>query len=196
MPAHDTVLFCPFCGDGFEGVTHCPDHELPLVPWQQLPRAKRSDPPDVDLAWFSPRLGRGWLATSAVLGSIAFACMPLGHAQGSAKMGGTMLQLALHGAHKLWLVPAAAITLLLMLYRRRSPQALRAARLAALFTALIAPIAVLWTWSGVREAVTALAQRNGETLVPALASGGYLVLLATLPALWGAFRLGGTQPDS
>jgi hypothetical protein len=83
-----------------------------------------------------------------------------------------------------------------MLYRRRSPQALRAARVAALFTVLIAPVAVLWTWSGVREAVAALAQRNGETIVPALGTGAYLVLLASLPGLWGAFRLGGSQPDS
>jgi hypothetical protein len=193
MPANDTVLFCPFCGDGFEGVTHCPDHELPLVPWQQLPRAKRSDPPDVDLAWFSPRLGRGWLASSALLGLIAFACLPLAHARGSAQMGGTILQLALHGAHKLWLVPAAAITLLLMLYRRRSPQALRSARLAALFTSLIAPSAVLWTWFGVREAIVLLSARTGEQLTPALSSGSYLVFIATIPAVIASLRLGGSS---
>jgi hypothetical protein len=193
MPGNDTVLFCPFCGDGFEGLTHCPDHELPLVPWQQLPRAKRADPPDVDLAWTSPRLGRGWLASSALLGLIAFACLPLGHARGSAQMGGTMLQLALHGAHKLWLVPAAAITLLLMLYRRRSPRALRAARVAALFTTLVAPVAVLWTWSGVREAVAELAQRNGETIVPALSSGSYLVFIAAIAGVIASLRLGGSS---
>jgi hypothetical protein len=194
MASRDSVLFCPFCGDGFEGLSHCPDHELPLVPWQQLPRAKRSDPPDIDLAWHSPRLGRGWLASDALLTWIAFASLPLGHALGSASMGGTMLQLALHGAHKLWLVPAASTTLLLMLRRRRSPQALRAARIAALFTVLIAPLCVLWTWYGVREAVAVLAQRNGQALVPVLGSGAYLVLLATLPGLLGALRLGGPHP--
>jgi hypothetical protein len=191
MTAGDTVLFCPFCGDGFEGVSHCPDHELALVPWQDLPRAKRSDPLHVDLAWYSPRLGRGWLAGSALLTLVAFASLPLGHTEGSANMGGTILQLALHGAHRLWLVPAASITLLLVLFRRRSPQSMRAARIAALFTVLIAPASVLWTWPSVREAVAAYAQRTGQSLAPVLASGAYLIVLATLPGLFGALRLGG-----
>ena len=26
-----SVLFCPFCEESFEGLTHCPEHELELV---------------------------------------------------------------------------------------------------------------------------------------------------------------------
>jgi hypothetical protein len=195
MPASETVLFCPFCGDGFEGQTQCPDHELPLVPWQQLPRAKRSDPPELDLAWRSPRLGRGWLALSSLALLFAFALLPLGRVSGAANMGGSMLQLALHGAHKLWLVPAASLTLIALLYRRRSPRAMRAARLAALFTVMVAPLTVLWAWSSTLAAVALLAERSGQELVPALASGGYTVLLATIPGLIGALRLGGTARE-
>jgi hypothetical protein len=191
MPARDTVLFCPFCGDGFEGQTLCPDHELPLVPWQQLPRAKHADRPAVDLGWRSPRLGRAWLAVNSVLLLIAFAALPLGRVSGAVNMGGSMFQLALLGAHKLWLVPAAALTLLALLYRRRSPRAMRAARVAALFTVVVPPVTVLWSWSSTLAAVALLAERNGQVLTPSLASGGYTVLLATIPGLLGALRLGG-----
>jgi len=192
MPERETVLFCPFCGDGFEGQTLCPDHELPLVPWQQLPRAKHGDPPEVDLAWHSPRLGRAWLALCSLALLIAFAALPLGRVSGGASMGGSMLQLALHGGHKLWLVPAASVTLIALLYRRRSPRAMRAARLAALFTVVVAPLSVLWAWSSTLAAVALLAERSGQQLSPALASGGYTVLLATIPGLIGALRFGGS----
>jgi hypothetical protein len=195
MTAHETVLFCPFCGDGFEGQTLCPDHELALVPWQELPRAKQSDPPELDLARHSLRLGRGWLALASLAMLFGFAALPLGRVSGAASMGGTMLQLALHGAHKLWLVPAASLTLIALLYRRRSPRAMRAARLAALFTVLVAPLAVLWAWSNTLAAVALLAERTGQPLLPTLASGGYTVLLATIPALIGALRLGGSAHE-
>jgi hypothetical protein len=195
MPARETVLFCPFCGDGFEGQTLCPDHELPLVPWQQLPRAKRSDPPTANLGWRSPRLGRGWLAGNSTLLLIAFMALPLGRVSGGANMGGSMLQLALLGAHKLWLVPAAALTLLALLYRRRSPRAMRAARIAALFTVIVPPLTIVWAWSSTLAAVALLAERTGQALHPSLASGGYTVLLATVPGLIGALRLGGRTKD-
>jgi hypothetical protein len=195
MTARETVLFCPFCGDGFEGQTLCPDHELALVPWQQLPNAKRADPPEVDLAGHSLRLGRGWLALSSLLLFVAFAALPLGRVSGAASMGGSMLTLALHGAHKLWLVPAASATLIALLYRRRSPRSMRAARLAALFTVLVAPLSVLWAWSGTLAAIALLAERTGQALQPAFASGGYLVLLATIPGVIGALRLGGLPGD-
>ena len=190
MPERDTVLFCPFCGDAFEGQTHCPEHELPLVPWQQLPRAKRSDPPEVELPWASPRLGRAWLAASAALSSLAFAALPFGRVRGGTSMGGTMLQLAIAGAHKLWLVPAASAILLALLYRRRSPRAMQGARVAAAFTVLVAPVAALWTWTTTLAAIELLAERTGETLLPELAIGGYAVLLAAVPGLIGAARFG------
>jgi hypothetical protein len=196
MPAHDTVLFCPFCGDGFEGLTQCPDHELALVPWQELPKAKRSDPPELDLAWHSPRLGRAWLALSSLFMLGGFASLPLGRVTGaSGSMGGSMLQLALHGAHKLWLVPAASAVLLALLYRRRSPRAMRAARVAAAFTAMVPSFALVWAWSSTLEAVALLAERSGEVLVPELASGAYTILLATIPGLIGALRFGGSGRD-
>ena len=190
MPARETVLFCPFCGDAFEGQTLCPEHELALVPWQQLPRAKQADPPEVALPWFSPRLGRAWLAAASALGVLAFVALPLGRVTG-ANMGGTLLQLALHGAHKLWLVPAASMTLLALLHRRRSPREMRAARVAALFTVAVAPAATLWAWSTTRTAVELLAARTGQPLAPELAIGGYTVLLALIPGLVGALTLGG-----
>lgn len=192
MAPQETVLFCPFCGDGFEGQTHCPEHELALVPWQALPRAKRSDPPLVELPWYSPRLGRGLLAASAALTSVAFVLLPLGRVTGgTATMGGAMLLLALHGAHKLWLLPAAAAVLFALLSRRRTPVAMRAARAAALFTVMIPPVGLWWAWAGVRDAVTALAARTGEPLQLSLGSGAYAIAVALVPGVIGALRLGG-----
>ena len=31
-----SVLFCPFCEESFEGLTHCPEHELELVGFDKL----------------------------------------------------------------------------------------------------------------------------------------------------------------
>ena len=36
------VLFCPFCRESFEGETHCPEHELALVPFDRLEGATNS----------------------------------------------------------------------------------------------------------------------------------------------------------
>ena len=95
-----SVLFCPFCAESFEALERCPDHDLPLVPWQALPRSKPPLRDDEPVARFSPRHGRGvWMATAA-LTLLAFVLLPLGHVQGDARYGGSMLALALHGAHR------------------------------------------------------------------------------------------------
>ncbi|HVZ36050.1 MAG TPA: hypothetical protein VG963_26665, partial [Polyangiaceae bacterium] len=69
MAAHQ-VLFCPFCRECFEDSSTCPEHELRLVPFDQLtpdPEAREDEgdaaPPtnaeEAHLAPFDPRFGRG-----------------------------------------------------------------------------------------------------------------------------------------
>src|ERR1700741_1529616 len=106
--ATDQVLFCPFCREAFEGDQRCPEHELDLVTWAELPRAVPQLTDDYALPWPSLRLGRGWVAGGAAVALFAFVALPLAGVDGALRMGGTMLMLAVASTPKLWLVPAAA----------------------------------------------------------------------------------------
>jgi hypothetical protein len=189
----DTVLFCPFCGEAFEGPTHCPEHELTLVPWAALPKIEPPAGEHEPLPWHSPRGGRAWVATGAALILLAFAALPLARVGGALHMGGSMLRLALAGTPRLWLVPAAAWAELLILYRRRTPRSMRGARLAAILIAGVPALAVLSTWLAARQAVALLAERTRAQLFLHIGAGAYAIWLATLPLLFGAARLG--APD-
>ncbi|MFI5306896.1 MAG: hypothetical protein ACHQ53_06080 [Polyangiales bacterium] len=186
----DELRFCPFCGEAFEGHTHCPEHELELLPWAALARAERVVSEHETLAWFSPRLGRGWVAAGAVLFLLAFVALPLGRVHGSVEMGGSMLRLALAGTPRLWLVPAAAWAVLMILYRRRTPRAMRAARLAVLLVGGVPAFAAISTWLSSRHAVALLASRTGQELRLELGAGVYLIGIATLTLLVAGMRLG------
>jgi hypothetical protein len=186
----DDVLFCPFCGEAFEGETRCPAHELLLVPWSALPRRERALPEDEKLPWSSPRLGRGYVAFGAGLALLAFAALPLARVEGALPMGGSMLVLALGGTPKLWLVPAAAWAELAILYRRRSPAAMRSARLAVALVACVPVFACAWTWVGADAAVSLLAERTGQELHMHPGLGAYAMMLAAAAMFAGAVRLG------
>jgi hypothetical protein len=196
LPApRGSVLFCPFCGESFEDAARCPDHDLALVAWHELPAQQRA-PLDQDepVARSSPRHGRGLLFGAALLTLLAFALLPLGHVEGDARYGGSLGSLAAHGAHRLWLVPAAALALLATVLRRRTRASLRAARLALLVLTSVPPLAVSWAYAGSREAVALLAERSGRALALAPGAGLYAVWLCALLALWALWRLTGYSP--
>jgi hypothetical protein len=88
------------------------------------------------------------------------------------------------------LIPAAASAELAILRRRTAPLSMRRARLAVAFLALVPGVALWWTWSGVRDAVALLAERDGADLPLALASGSYAVAVACGLLLFGSVRLG------
>lgn len=185
-----SVLFCPFCGESFEDATRCPDHDLPLVPWQALPSARPVAPDhDEPVARFSPRHGRGLLLAGSALTLIAFAFLPLGHVQGDARYGGSLLSLALHGAHRLWLVPMGALACGATVLRRRTPGRLRAAAVALLLLASVPPLGASWAFAGSRDAVATLAAQRGEALTLVPGAGLWAVWLLTLPALYASLRL-------
>jgi hypothetical protein len=183
------VLFCPFCGESFEGATRCPDHDLPLVPWHALPSSRPAAPqPDEPVARWSPQHGRGLLMASAALTLLAFALLPLGHVQGDPRYGGSMLSLAAHGAHRLWLLPAGALALLASTLRRRTLRELYAARLALVVLALVPPLSAGWAFEGSRQAVALLSEQSGGGLSLVPGSGLIATCLAALPALYAALR--------
>ncbi len=139
-PKQHEILFCPYCRDGFEGVAECPEHELTLVPIDRLPRAAATAPTEV--AFFAdPRLGRGPVLFGAALVLIG-TLGPFVRARG---IDASALEVAIDGAHNLWLTPAAALACLWVLWVRRSGPAMRGARLAVLGLALAGALPLVYT---------------------------------------------------
>ncbi|MEM9862721.1 MAG: hypothetical protein AAF938_13955, partial [Myxococcota bacterium] len=62
-------LFCPFCGESFEGRSTCPEHDIPLVDFEELQRTRAVAPPNEHeaLPAHSLALGRGFVAVGALL---------------------------------------------------------------------------------------------------------------------------------
>jgi hypothetical protein len=189
-----SVLFCPFCRESFEGERVCPEHELSLVPWSDLPKPARKD--DEPLARWSPALGRGALFVGALGTLLSFATLPLASTEGTLRMGGSMLKLALLGSPKLWLVTAGALTQLAVLLRRRTPFELRRARIAVLFAALVPPLAGAWAFQTAQVVTAQLAAREGEQIVVRLDLGGYALIVCAVLSCVAALRLGGPAPRS
>lgn len=134
------ILFCPYCRDGFEGVRECPEHELTLVPIDRLPgRAARS--PNEVVFFMDPRLGRGAVLLGAVLVLAGF-FSPFARVT---DVRASALEVAIDGAHNLWLTPVAALLMLWVLWARRTRQAMRAARLAVLGLALAGALPLVYT---------------------------------------------------
>src|SRR4051812_41261443 len=71
------ILFCPFCRECFEGESRCPEHDLGLVPFDQLARTAEdlaADIPreDEDVSVFDGRFGRGIVALGTALFFVSF----------------------------------------------------------------------------------------------------------------------------
>lgn len=139
-PEQAEILFCPFCGDGFEGLTECPEHGLTLVAIDRLPRRGRSSSNEVDF-FADPRMGRGGVLAGAALVLVGF-FLPFVRARG---IEASALEVAIDGAHNLWLTPVAAGVMLWVLSARRTRQAMRSARLAVLGLALAGAMPLIYT---------------------------------------------------
>jgi hypothetical protein len=184
------MRFCPFCREAFDDVTRCPSHDVELVTLRELGAMAALDvSDDLDASVWSPRRGRGVLAAGAALTLLAFFC-PFGTLVGPVTVTNTLLNLARGRSLKLWIVPVAALALLLMLYRRRSGPALRGARLAALFVSVLPSAVVASTWVGARGAAAELAAESRRAIEFHLGAGSWLVFVAAAICCWGSVMLG------
>jgi hypothetical protein len=181
------VLFCPFCAEPFEGVARCPAHDLALVPFRELPRTRTAD--DARVALTSPMFGRGSLFGGALLTLIAFFC-PLVRLSGQVEIENTLRELATGRAPRLWLVPAAALAVISILVRRRTPAGMRGARLALCLLSLLPSGLVLFTLSGAGAAAQRMAEQLGARIAVHWGAGAWLTLGAAIPLLWGSLRFG------
>jgi hypothetical protein len=189
----DRMLFCPFCKEAFDEVTRCPHHDVELVSLRELGQLSAARvPDDQTMAWWSTRFGRGFVLAGALGTLIAFFC-PFGHLVGDVTISNSLFSLARGRAVRLWVVPVAAISLLLTLYRRRTPAAMRGARLGSLFVSSLPSVVVAITWYGASAAATAMATSSGGDVTFQLGFGAYLVFCCGMLAIAGSTRLG-VQP--
>jgi hypothetical protein len=184
------MQFCPFCREAFEHLARCPDHDVELVPLRELGRFAWSSASDEQpLGLWSLRHGRGFIALGSFATWLGFMC-PLGRITGDIERSSSLWTLAHAHALRLWIVPLAAVALLLILYRRRTLAALRAARLAALFVSVLPSAVVLSTWLDAREAARALAIRSAAAIEFHAGLGAWLVWASGLLWVWGSVILG------
>lgn len=183
------LLFCPFCREPFEDARECPDHELVLVPWRELPES-REGADQAPLGLFSPRLGRGWVMVGALAFLVGF-FLPLAEMQETTRMaGGSLWQLARAHTFRLWLVPTTVVALGLVLYRRRSALAMRGARLAVPLLGAAPLVAVLLTLRGVYAAAALLELKSRMGVSVRVGAGSWLVAIGCACVIYGGVRLG------
>lgn len=191
-----SVLFCPFCRESFEGETKCPEHELALVPFEQLPGALTRDEiprDDEPLAIFDLRFGRGLVGAGALLAIVGFLC-PIGVITAAAeRLLITGPSIAVTHAPTLWVVPGIGVAAFVLLATRRTLARMRSIRLVVPLLAWGVPMSV---WSALRK-LDRWAELMSVGDVPAVAhySWGLGVLgVATLLIMIGGLRLGVTPP--
>lgn len=194
-PRADDLLFCPFCRDCFEGTARCPDHDLLLVPWDELPRGP--DEPDVldtdALAPVDPRFGRAELYAGALLLLAGFVA-PLFTVTSADVMSEprtfSALAAAADQAPNLWTLPFVGVVMLSLALRRRTPRAMRGTRLAALVLTLAVPASLAYTLHQVRAGAAQMTAERGYAFAAHLEWGVALPLLATLVLAIGSLRFG------
>lgn len=187
------VLFCPFCRECYEGEEVCPEHELELVPFQELPRQahERAVRWDEAVALWDHRFGRLELALGTCAALLGFFALPFvsGSYDGE-PIAWTAFEIATSRAPNLWTVPFAAALFVVFLYRRRSPLQMRGARLAAIVLSLMPAISVGYSLSNIARAVNAA--HGAIALGPA--AGAWLGAGSSLLLLVGSIRFGGSLP--
>ena len=191
--AEHQVLFCPFCCESFERETRCPEHELRLVSFDQLPinSALIDDEPEPDeqaaralpsadrpLALFEPKHGRGLVALGALL-NLAALGLPLVGGDGAGSVASYRLARAIPSVGTLALV---GFTVLYALARRRTLRRLRGLRVLVPLLALLSPLSIGW-------ASLRLGVGNPGAAV-------YAVAVASLLLIGGGLRLGAVEARS
>ena len=202
--SEDTLLFCPFCRECFErrealvssGTPQCPEHELALVPFDQLPRSLEeleSELPadDESLTLFDPRFGRGFVFAGAglLLGSFFLTFIEI-QSRGATRAFSGLLA-ASDRAPNLWTVPFVAVMILAIVMRRRSLEKMRGARLSVLLLALAPLFALGYSYLQVlRGAAAQSAIAGAPEMTVSLGSSVPVAMVAAGLIAFGAYRLG------
>jgi hypothetical protein len=185
------VLFCPFCHESFEGERTCPDHELALVPFEELPQARAADAPgdDAPVSPYDPRFGRGLMFGAIVIALVGFV-LPFV----TTSMDGETLTLSgVEMAARrplLWAVPFVAGAFALVLAFRRSPRQMRGTRLAIPLLAMFGLAAVAFGVHVARSFALDRRVRYGVEMDVTVEPGVYVMALGLFLAVVAGLRLG------
>lgn len=181
-------LFCPFCRECFEGETECPEHELPLVPFEMLPKRKRVLREDERVVAWEPRYGRGIVAAGLLLQAVGFFLPMFTFARGE-EITMSAFTMAATMAANLWAIPAAIVAIAITLARRRTLAEMRGARLAVPLLSALGGVSLAYTlyrtWHGAQQ----LAATDAEVGF-AIEWGTWVVALGIVVAIAGGVVLG------
>lgn len=179
-PRDPKLLFCPFCGRGFEDRGECPEHELTLLSIDEL-QASSAKPVTRVTFFADPRLGRGLVLVGAFSILVGF-LLPFARSGGRAF---SALEIAIDGAANLWLVPAVGIGLGWICWRRRTRQSMYAARVAVFALAIGGMLPHVYT---IRR-ITWMADAAGSSVQWLL--GPWVIAAGLLASAVGSLRFGG-----
>ena len=194
--AEAPILFCPFCRECFEGETRCPEHDLGLVPFDQLSRTAEdlaADIPreDEDVSVFDGRFGRGIVALGTTLFFVSFGMTFVDISVQGDAAGFSGFEAAAGHAPNLWTVPFVGALLVAILARRRSLAKMRSARLSVLLLAVAPLFAIGYSYFHVLEGAAHESARAGAAAMDVSPGVGiFVAALGTLIVALGAYRLG------
>lgn len=186
------LLFCPFCRECYEERTHCPEHELELVEFQELPRQAH----ERELGWDDPvlpwdvRFGRLELALGVLAALVGFFALPLVVATfDDETLAWTAMDVAARRAPNLWSIPFAAALFVVFLHRRRTPREMRGARLAGLVLALMPAVSLAYSLWQVHRGVLATHGAVAAEWGP----GAWVIGASSVLFVVGAVRFGAVR---
>jgi hypothetical protein len=183
------LLFCPFCRECFEGEKQCPEHELALVPFHELPRQahERGLPGwDEPVVPWDVRFGRGFLGLGVAIALVGFFCPVVIGTYDDRPHVWSGFEMANGPARNLWTVPVVAALFVVFLYRRRTPRQMRGSRLAGIVLALMPAISLAYSLYHVHQGALATHGAVGVSF----AFGAYVIAACTPFLLIGSLRFG------
>lgn len=191
-PASAGLLFCPFCEESFEEGERCPEHDIPLVAFDGLAKMRRRSIPrdheEVEpMEW---RYGRGVLVLGALLLIGAYALPFVESSFGNQQRVQSALGLALEQAKNLWVLPAVAVTTLSIVFRRRTPEDMRGARVVVPVLGAMAIFSVGFTVVRIWSGADAIFERLGAQIDLHLGWGCPLLLAGAMMIFGGGFVFG------
>lgn len=194
--AGEAPRFCPFCREAYEGERVCPEHELELVAFDELPARQRVVADDEAVPPWEMRYGRGPLALAALglllspLAPLVTATVDGQRATASGYEVAVGVGVTGGGAPYLWMVPGVAAALVLVLMRRRTPAKMRGARIAVPLLVLLAGASVGLTLWRVQLGAARMADMSGREVGVEVGWGVYGTALFVVIGFVGGLRLG------
>ncbi|MGE0787178.1 MAG: hypothetical protein AB7S26_16015 [Sandaracinaceae bacterium] len=183
------ILFCPFCRECFDGETQCPEHELALVDFTELPPSKEDKAPP---AWeeavdpWDIRFGRGFMALGALLLLVGF-FLPFASAHfEDIDATWTGYEIAISRSGNLWTIPFMAAMFSWFLFRRRTPIQMLGTRLSAMVLAFAPLVSLGYTMVRVQDGV----ERAAGAVALEWGAGVYVIPIACVLCFLGGLRFG------